>query len=68
MLVPRRALNGRHPSIAQCARGVEQKIQRLVEADMRESSERAFEAYGEPIKIFSAFQYLGRLLTEGDDD
>ena len=68
MLVPRQALNGRHPSIAQCARGVEQKRQRLAEADTRESLERAFEAYGEPIKNVSAFRYLGRVLAAGDDD
>ena len=35
---------------------------------MRESSERAFEAYGEPIQNFSAFRYLGRVLTAGDDN
>ena len=35
---------------------------------MRESSERAFEAYGEPIHNVSAFRYLGRVLTAGDDD
>ena len=46
MLVPRRALNGMHPSTSQCARGVEQKRRRLVEAEMWEISERTFEAYG----------------------
>ena len=48
-LVPRRALNGRHLATAQCARGAERKRQRLAEAETRESSERAFEAYREPI-------------------
>ena len=46
MLVPRRALNGRHPAKAQCARGVERKRRRLAEVETRESWERAFEAYG----------------------
>ena len=50
MLVPQRALNGRHPATAQCARGAEQKRRRLAEADTRESSERAFEEYREPIQ------------------
>ena len=44
ILVPWRALNGRHPATAQCARGAEQNRQRLAEAEMRESSDRAFEA------------------------
>ena len=30
--------------------------------------ERAFEAYGDPIKNVSAFKYLGRVLKAGDDD
>ena len=35
---------------------------------LEESSERAFEAYGEPIKNVLAFKYLGRVLTAGDDN
>ena len=68
MMVPRRSLNGRHPAMAQCERGAERKRKRLVEADTRESLERAFEGYGEPIKNVSEFRYLGRVLTVGDDD
>ena len=68
MLVPRQALNGRHPATAQCARGVERKRRRLAEAKTRESSERAFEAYGEPIHNVSSFRYLGGVLKAGDDD
>ena len=45
ILVHRRALNIRHPDTDQCARGAERKMQRLVEAELRESSRRAFEAY-----------------------
>ena len=65
MLVPWRALNGRHTSTAQCARGVERKRRRLAEAGRRESSDQAFEAYVEPIQNFLAFIYLGRVLTTG---
>ena len=68
MLVPRRDLNGLHPTTAQCARGADQKRRRLAEAETRESSERAFEAYGEPIKNVSELRYLGRVLTAGKDD
>ena len=44
MLVPWRALNGRHLATAQCAREVERKRRRLAEAETRESLERDFEA------------------------
>ena len=68
ILVPRRALNGRQPSITQCARGEEQKRLWLAEAETRESYEQVFKAYGEPIKNVSTFRYLGRVLTAGDDE
>ena len=35
---------------------------------MRESSERAFEEYGEPLENVMTFRYLGRVLTAGSDD
>ena len=63
MLVPRQTLNGRHPAMAQCARGAEWKSWQLAEGETRESSERTFEAYGEPIQNVSTFRYLGRVLT-----
>ena len=68
MLVPRRDLNDRHPATDQCARGAEWKRKRLAEAETRESSERAFKAYEEPIKNVSTFIYLGRVMTAGDND
>ena len=68
MLVPRQDLNGRHPVTAQCARGAYRKSWRLAEAEIRESSERAFEAYGEPLDNVTTVIYLGRVLTAGDND
>ena len=56
MLVPRRALNGRHPGTAQCKKGVERNRRRLAEAEMQESAERAFEAYGKPINNVTEFK------------
>ena len=44
MMPPQRALNGRQPATAQCARGAERKRRRTAEAETREISERAFEA------------------------
>ena len=55
ILVPWRALNSRRLVTAQCARGAERKSRQLVEAELRESSERAFEAYGESLDIVTAF-------------
>ena len=55
MLVPRRALNDRHPSTSQCARGAERKRRRLAETEIRESSQQAFEAYRKPINNVLVF-------------
>ena len=68
MQVPRRALKGRHLGTAQCAKGAERKRRRMEETETRENSERAFKAYGAPIELVSEFKYLGRILTEADDD
>ena len=68
MLVPRRALNGWHLTTEQRVKGAKRKRQRLTEAETRESSDWAFKAYGETIKNVSAFRYLGRVLTAGEDD
>ena len=35
---------------------------------MKEKSERAFQAYGEPLENVTAFKYLGRVMTVSDDD
>ena len=68
MLVPRWALNFRHPATDQCVRGAEQKRRRLAEEEMQEILERAFEAYGVPLENVTTFRYLGRVLTAVDDD
>ena len=35
---------------------------------MRDSTERAFEAYGKPLENVSTFKYLGRVITAGNDN
>ena len=67
MLVPWRALNGRNLATAQCARGEEKKIRWLAEEELRKISERAFQAYGEPLENVTAFRYILRVMTAGDD-
>ena len=67
-MVTWRALNGRHISTAQCAKGAERKLQRMAEEEMRESAERAFKVYGRPLEMVNSFKYLGRVLTAADDN
>ena len=67
-LVPCKALNGRHPATYQCARGDERKRRRLEEAELRESLERAFKVYGEPLEDLNAFRYLVWVLMSVHDD
>ena len=68
MQFSRRAFNRRHSGTAQCNKGAERKRQRLAEAETRESTERALEAYGAPIKHVTESKYLGRVLTVNDND
>ena len=68
MLVPWRALNDRHKHTEMCRNGAEKKRRRLAEAEVRDSAEMAFEVYGEQLQKVPRFKYLGRILTEGDDE
>ena len=61
-------MNGRKIATAQYARGADKKRRRLAEVELRERMERALEAYVEPLENVTAFKYLGRVTTEGDDD
>ena len=68
MLVPWRSLNGRHKDTAMCRSGAERKRRRDTEAEIRESAERAFEAYRDQLESVPRFTYLGRVMTAGYDD
>ena len=48
--------------------GADKKRRRLAEAEVRDSAEMALEFYGKQIQTVPRFKYLGRILTEGDDD
>ena len=61
-------LNRRHLSTSQLVRGVERKIRRLAEEELREILERAFQAYDTHLDNVTAFKYLGRVIKEGDED
>ena len=68
MLVPWRALNGRQHATAMCKKVAERKRRRMAEAELRDSTERPFEAYGKPLEAVATFNYLGWVMTAGDDD
>ena len=68
MFVPWRALNGRHKNTEMFRCGADKKRRRLAEAEVRYSAEMAFEVYGEQLHTLPRFKYLGRILTEGDDN
>ena len=40
----------------------------MAEAELRDSTERAFEAYGKPLETVSAFKLPVRVMTAGDDN
>ena len=40
----------------------------MAKVELRDSTERDFEAYGKPLETVSTFKYLGRVMTAGDDD
>ena len=40
----------------------------MAEAELRDSTERAFEAYRKPLETVANFKYLGRVMTAGDED
>ena len=68
MLVPWHTLNGRHHATAQCARGEERNMRLLAEEELRESTERAFEAYSALLENVTAFKYLVQVMMSGDND
>ena len=40
----------------------------MAEAELRDSTERAFEAYGKPLEMVSTFKYLGQVMTAVDNN
>ena len=40
----------------------------MAETELREITERVFEAYGKPLEVVPSFKYLGRIMTAGDND
>ena len=66
--VSRKALNGRHLETNQCKKGAERKRRRLAAAEVETTSEKAFHAYGNKMRAVTEFRYLGRVMTDMDDD
>ena len=68
MLVLWRALNSRHHATVICRKGAKRKRQWMAEAELRDSTERAFEAYGNLLETVTTFKYMGWVMTAGGDD
>ena len=68
MFLPWTALNRCHPETSLCAWGVERKGRQLMEEESQAGAVTEFWAYDRPLKIVLSFNYLGRLLTETDDN
>ena len=66
--VSRKELNGRHLETNQCKTGAERKQQRLAAAEVETTSEKAFHAYGNKMRAVTEFWYLGRVMTNTDND
>ena len=64
----RRAFNGRHLETNQCKTGAERKQRRLVAAEMEITSEKEFHAYENKMRAVTEFRYLGRVMTNTNDD
>ena len=68
MLVPWRDLNSRHKNIEMCRSGAEKKRRRLAEAEVRDSADMAFDVYREQLQTVPRFKYMGRILTEEEEE
>ena len=66
--VSRKALNGRHLETNQCKMGAERKQRRLAAAEVETTLEEAFHAYGNKMREVTEFRYLGRVMTNTDDN
>ena len=66
--VSRKALNGRHLETNQCKTGADRKLRRLAAAEVETETEKAFHAYGKKMRAVTEFRYLGRIMTNTDDD
>ena len=68
MMVPWKALDGRHVTTFQYTKGAEQKRHRLAEKEMWESAEMAYQAYVRSLATVKYFKYLGQVLTAADNN
>ena len=66
--VSSKVLNGSHMETNQCKMGAERKLRRLAAAEGEAATEREFHAYGKNMRAVTEFWYLGRVMTNTDDD
>ena len=68
MFMPRRALNGRHPTTEIYKRGEDCTRRRMEAEEAMTGEEMALTYYGHPITAVYSFKYPGRVLSALDDD
>ena len=68
MFVLHQDLKFRHLATAFCQREEERKRRCLAEDEARAGTELAITAYGTPINLVTSFKYLGRVLSEADEN
>ena len=68
MLVPQKALNGRHLTISLFRRVMERKWRQMAEEEAREGTDRELTAYGTPLFQFNYSKYLGRVIAAENND
>ena len=56
ILVPWKALNGRHVTTTQCTKRAERRIWRLAEEEIRDITERDFHAYSRNLETVTSFK------------
>ena len=56
MMVAWRALDAKHHDTAMCRSGADRKRRQMLETELQESTEMAFEAYGKPLEAVPSFK------------
>ena len=68
MLVPCKDLNGTHRHTKQFTPGEEKRRRRLAAEEEMEVATKYFSVYGRPLYIVTLFKYIGRVMSEAEND
>ena len=68
MFVYQKALSSQHLAAAFFRRGTEREWRRLAEQEAQARIDSVLTAYGAPLSQVTSFKYLGKVLTEEDNN